>query len=140
MCGGVCTHNACIHVSWGGLVGVRLFPLLCMGRWVRVFIHVCSCSNTKFCRYRRANIMCVGMQPDAHSQCLSIQFTWNGVRKPVSSTFVGVSPEFEVALYTLCFYGEQEDNYMELGPYNVNIKCYHLGRDKLGSSFPIVQD
>lgn len=79
-------------------------------------------------------------EPDAHSQCLSIQFTWNGVLKPVSSTFVGVSPEFELALYTLCFYEGQEDNYIELGPYSVNIKCYHLGRDKMGSCFPIAQD
>lgn len=79
-------------------------------------------------------------EPDTHSQCLSIQFTWNGVLKPVSSTFVGVSPEFELALYTLCFYGGQEDNYIELGPYSVNIKCYHLGRDKMGSCFPIAQD
>ncbi|MCO5605199.1 hypothetical protein L7F22_059379 [Adiantum nelumboides] len=79
-------------------------------------------------------------EPDAHTQCLSIQFTWNGVLKPVSSTFVGVSPEFELALYTLCFYLGEEDNYLELGPYSVNIKCYHLGREKMGSCFPIAED
>lgn len=59
-----------------------------------------------------------------------------GVLKPVSSTFVGASPEFEVALYTLCFYGGKEDNHVDLGPYSVNIKCYHIGRDKMGSPFP----
>ena len=62
------------------------------------------------------------------------------MKKPVSTTFVGVSPEFEVALYTLCFYGGSEDNYVEVGPYAVNIKCYRHGRDRIGSAFPIVQD
>ncbi|KAH7434248.1 hypothetical protein KP509_06G007400 [Ceratopteris richardii] len=79
-------------------------------------------------------------EPDAHSQCLSVQFTWNGILKPVSSTFIGVSPEFELALYTLCFYEGSEDNFMELGPYSVNIKCYKLGRNRLGSCFPIAQE
>ncbi|XP_024996294.1 poly(U)-specific endoribonuclease-B-like [Cynara cardunculus var. scolymus] len=77
-----------------------------------------------------------GQTPDSETQLLTIQFEWNGVLKSVSSTLVGVSPEFEIALYTLCFYMGNEDNYVELGPYNVNIKCYRLG-NKLGSAFPI---
>ncbi|KAK2995309.1 hypothetical protein RJ640_023823 [Escallonia rubra] len=77
-----------------------------------------------------------GQIPDSETQVLTIQFEWNGVLKSVSSTLVGVSPEFEVALYTLCFYMGGEDNYVDLGPYPVNIKCYRLG-NKLGSAFPI---
>ncbi|CAK7356238.1 unnamed protein product [Dovyalis caffra] len=76
--------------------------------------------------------------PDSESQVLTIQFEWNGVLKSVSSTLVGVSPEFEIALYTLCFYVGGEDNYVELGPYPVNIKCYRLG-DRIGSVFPIAE-
>ncbi|KAK7251831.1 hypothetical protein RIF29_35385 [Crotalaria pallida] len=77
-----------------------------------------------------------GEIPDSETQLLTIQFEWNGVLKSVSSTLVGVSPEFEIALYTLCFYVGGEDNHIQLGPYAVNIKCYHLG-DKIGSVFPI---
>ncbi|KAL5551262.1 hypothetical protein UlMin_001438 [Ulmus minor] len=77
-----------------------------------------------------------GNTPDSETQLLTIQFEWNGVLKSVSSTLVGVSPEFEVALYTLCFYVGGEDNYIQLGPYSVNIKCYHLG-DRIGSVFPV---
>ncbi|XP_019446017.1 PREDICTED: poly(U)-specific endoribonuclease-B-like isoform X2 [Lupinus angustifolius] len=77
-----------------------------------------------------------GEIPDSETQLLTIQFEWNGVLKSVSSTLIGVSPEFEVALYTLCFYAGEEDNHIQLGPYSVNIKCYHLG-DRIGSVFPI---
>ncbi|XP_073047861.1 uncharacterized protein [Primulina eburnea] len=77
-----------------------------------------------------------GQLPDSETQLLTIQFEWNGVLKSVSSTLVGVSPEFEVAIYTLCFYLGGEDNHVELGPYLVNIKCYRLG-NRIGSVFPI---
>ncbi|KAH6831032.1 endoribonuclease-B protein [Perilla frutescens var. hirtella] len=77
-----------------------------------------------------------GNSPDSESQLLTIQFEWNGVLKSVSSTLIGVSPEFEIALYTLCFFVGREENHVELGPYLVNIKCYHLG-DRIGSAFPV---
>ncbi|XP_077235180.1 uncharacterized protein LOC143877179 isoform X2 [Tasmannia lanceolata] len=80
-----------------------------------------------------------GEIPDSETQLLTIQFEWNGVLKSISSILVGVSPEFEIALFTLCFYLGGEDNYFQLGPYPVNIKCYRLGRDKIGSVFPIAQ-
>ncbi|KAG6684305.1 hypothetical protein I3842_12G056300 [Carya illinoinensis] len=76
--------------------------------------------------------------PDSDTQLLTIQFEWNGVLKSVSSTLVGVSPEFEIALYTLCFYMGGEDNHTQLGPYPVNIKSYHLG-DRIGSAFPVAK-
>ncbi|CAI0417684.1 unnamed protein product, partial [Linum tenue] len=77
-----------------------------------------------------------GQIPDSESQLLTIQFEWNGVLKSVSSTLIGASPEFEMALYTLCFYAGGEENHVELGPYSVNIKCYRFG-NKLGSAFPM---
>ncbi|XP_021297694.1 poly(U)-specific endoribonuclease-B-like [Herrania umbratica] len=79
-----------------------------------------------------------GETPDSETQLLTIQFEWNGILKSVSSTLVGVSPEFEIALYTLCFFMGGEDNYVQLGPYSVNIKCYRFG-DKIGSVFPIAE-
>lgn len=80
----------------------------------------------------------ITLQPDSETQLLTIQFEWNGVTKSVSSTLVGVSPEFEIALYTLCFYMGGENNYVELGPYPVNIKCYRLGNN-IGSAFPVAE-
>ncbi|XP_039046844.1 poly(U)-specific endoribonuclease-B-like, partial [Hibiscus syriacus] len=77
-----------------------------------------------------------GEAPDSETQLLSIQFQWNGVLKAVSTILIGVSPEFEIALYTLCFFGGEKDNHVQLGPYSVNIKCYRFG-DKISSVFPI---
>ncbi|XP_062146377.1 uncharacterized protein LOC133854277 isoform X1 [Alnus glutinosa] len=79
-----------------------------------------------------------GQIPDSETQLLTVQFEWNGVLKSVSSTLIGVSPEFEIALYTLCFYMGGEENHIQLGPYPVNIKCYRLG-DKIGSAFPVAE-
>eukprot|EP00246_Nothoceros_aenigmaticus_P002438 TRINITY_DN13310_c0_g2_i1.p1 TRINITY_DN13310_c0_g2~~TRINITY_DN13310_c0_g2_i1.p1 ORF type:complete len:387 (+),score=80.03 TRINITY_DN13310_c0_g2_i1:167-1327(+) len=76
-------------------------------------------------------------QPDAETQVLTIQFAWNGHLKQLSSTLVGVSPEFEMALYTLCFFVGEENNWVDLGPYRVNVKCYHMGEDRIGSIYPI---
>eukprot|EP00850_Spirogloea_muscicola_P021750 SM000260S09946 [mRNA] locus=s260:94241:96342:- [translate_table: standard] len=78
--------------------------------------------------------------PDSQSQLLTIQFAWLGTMKDVSSTLVGVSPEFELALYTLCFAAGAEDNHLRLGPYAVNVKVYRLDRDRLGSAFVIAKD
>jgi len=46
---------------------------------------------------------------------------------------IGVSPEFEIALHTLCFFAGGEDNHVDIGPYSVNIR---LGDNKTGSAFP----
>ena len=40
---------------------------------------------------------------DQTDRMISLQFDWGRERKEVSSIFVGTSPEFELALYTLCF-------------------------------------
>ncbi|CAL5020585.1 unnamed protein product [Urochloa decumbens] len=80
-----------------------------------------------------------GELPDSETQLLTIQFEWHGVLKSVSSTLIGVSPEFEIALYTLCFFAGGEDNHVDIGPYSVNIKCYRLGDNKIGSAFPIAE-
>lgn len=76
--------------------------------------------------------------PDSEAQLLTVQFEWNGVLKSVSSMFIGVSPEFELALYTLCFFAGREENHVQVGPYPVNVKCYRLG-NKIGSAFPIAE-
>jgi len=66
---------------------------------------------------------------------LSVQFVWKGHLKPVGTSFIGPSPEFELALYTLCFlFGERENN-LRLGTYRATIKCFHLGKN-LGTSYP----
>jgi hypothetical protein len=80
-----------------------------------------------------------------------------GCLKPVSTSFfgmffcylgrailglclVGVSPEFELALYTMAFLQGNEDNACVLdNQYRLNIKCYSIGAGagrKIGTAFP----
>ncbi|XP_023151751.1 uridylate-specific endoribonuclease C [Amphiprion ocellaris] len=41
--------------------------------------------------------------PDHDDHILNLQFSWHGVVKPVGSAFIGTSPEFEMALFTIIF-------------------------------------
>ena len=42
-------------------------------------------------------------QWESYPDVLAMQFNWDGYYKEVGSAFIGSSPEFEFALYTLCF-------------------------------------
>jgi len=87
--------------------------------------------------------------PSEAEQFITIQFTWNVSdhleKKDVSSTFVGTSPEFELALYTLCFLLDgEEDHFIEVGSpghiYCVNIKCHRWNvgdKVRIAAVFPV---
>eukprot|EP00538_Stauroneis_constricta_P004554 CAMPEP_0119551048 /NCGR_PEP_ID=MMETSP1352-20130426/4432_1 /TAXON_ID=265584 /ORGANISM="Stauroneis constricta, Strain CCMP1120" /LENGTH=467 /DNA_ID=CAMNT_0007597055 /DNA_START=90 /DNA_END=1493 /DNA_ORIENTATION=- len=77
---------------------------------------------------------------DSNDHVLTFQFSWNGIEKFVGTSFVGVSPEFEMALYTICFLIGEENNEVELDTgtdvFLLNIRCYKMARDKIGTAFP----
>lgn len=41
--------------------------------------------------------------PDHDDHVLNLQFSWHGLVKPVGSAFIGTSPEFEMAIFTVVF-------------------------------------
>ncbi|XP_061773470.1 uridylate-specific endoribonuclease C-like [Nerophis ophidion] len=41
--------------------------------------------------------------PDHDDHVLNLQFSWHSVLKPVGSSFIGTSPEFEMAIFTVIF-------------------------------------
>jgi poly(U)-specific endoribonuclease len=71
---------------------------------------------------------------------LTLQFSWKGIEKSVGTSFIGVSPEFEFALYTMCFLVGGEDNHVTLDTgadvFDLNIRCYRMGHEQIGTSFP----
>jgi len=77
---------------------------------------------------------------DNNIRLITLQFSWGSEVKSVSSTLLGTSPEFEVALYTLCFLLGGEDNSIKLGPYSLSIKVHHWKThtgDKMASCYPV---
>lgn len=72
-------------------------------------------------------------------QVLTLQFEWNGVLKNVGTSFIGVSPEFEFALYTMCFLAGEEENILDLDTgtdkFQLNCKVFTMARDKIGTSY-----
>lgn len=81
-------------------------------------------------------------QYDDDDYILTLQFSWKGVEKFVGTSFIGVSPEFEMALYTMCFLVGEKENPVELDTgsdiFNLVIKCYSMARGKIGTTFPEV--
>lgn len=81
-------------------------------------------------------------QTNENDHLLSLQFKWHGVEKFVSTSFIGVSPEFEIALYTMCFLlSADEETMVDLDTgtgdiFKMKIKCYRFGDGQIGTSFP----
>ena len=79
-------------------------------------------------------------QTNDDDHILTLQFEWGGVEKFAGTCFIGVSPEFEMALYTTCFLVGEEDNAITLDTgvdvFGLNIRCYKMARDKIGTCFP----
>jgi len=77
---------------------------------------------------------------DSNDHVLTFQFFWKGVEKVMNTGFIGVSPEFEMAVYSTCFLVGQENNVVDLDTgtdlFGLNIKCFTMGHDKIGSSYP----
>ncbi|KAG7320421.1 hypothetical protein KOW79_016274 [Hemibagrus wyckioides] len=50
----------------------------------------------------------INLQPDVNNHVISLQFSWKSLVKPLGSSSIGVSPEFEVALFTIIFLKSSE--------------------------------
>ena len=93
-------------------------------------------SLSAWCLYLPLQKRHVSSEEESMNQLITIQFNWKGDVKPIGSSFIGTSPEFEMALYTVCFLaGDGEEVHVELDDYDVKVKTHHMGK-YLGSCFP----
>ncbi|XP_078075685.1 uridylate-specific endoribonuclease C isoform X1 [Mustelus asterias] len=79
-------------------------------------------------------------KPDEDDHVLTLQFSWKEMVKPVGSSFIGVSPEFEFAVYTICFLQSQAKVSRELvmvDEYHLQIVVYRHGK-YIGTSYPVL--
>ncbi|KAB0402630.1 hypothetical protein E2I00_000840 [Balaenoptera physalus] len=71
---------------------------------------------------------------DSHPHVLALQFSWDGYYKEVSSTFIGSSPEFEFALYSLCFIARPgKVCQLSLGGHPLAIQTYTWDKSTYGN-------
>lgn len=85
-------------------------------------------------------LFCLCFQPDKDDQVLSIQFSWKGTVKPIGSTFIGVSPEFEFALYTIIFLLAEERvtrETVKIEEYELQIVVCRHG-NHIGTAYPVL--
>ncbi|XP_067909848.1 uridylate-specific endoribonuclease A [Heterodontus francisci] len=76
---------------------------------------------------------------------LAMQFDWNGYYKQVGSGFIGSSPEFDFAIYTLCFIARPNapctvslgGNTMKIQTYTWTKSTYGNGKKYVASAFPL---
>jgi len=80
---------------------------------------------------------------DEDDHVLTVQFDWGEESKSVSTMFLGVSPEFELSLYTALFLlGKEEgkESYeLDIEDKDVRVRLYRIKSkygDKVGSAFP----
>lgn len=78
-------------------------------------------------------------QPDENKHILALQFSWKNGIKPKGSIFIGVSPEFEFALYTLCFLSSPNERVkVQFSLYDVEIVCHHYNQKHIGTTYPVL--
>ncbi|KAM9388103.1 uridylate-specific endoribonuclease [Phaethornis superciliosus] len=79
-------------------------------------------------------------RPDKDDQVLSIQFSWKGLVKPIGSTFIGVSPEFEFAIYTVIFLLAEEKvtrERVKIEDYELEMVVFRHGHH-IGTAYPVL--
>ncbi|XP_058852575.1 uridylate-specific endoribonuclease B-like [Acipenser ruthenus] len=78
-------------------------------------------------------------KPDDNKHILALQFSWKNRIKSKGSIFIGVSPEFEFALYTLCFLTSPNERVkVTFSLYEVEIVCHHYNQKHIGTTYPVL--
>lgn len=81
-----------------------------------------------------------GTGKEDNPRLITIQFTWTkGGGKPIGSSFIGTSPEFEIAIYTICRLMKLEKVAVDIDGYLVLLNVHGHGRG-IGSAYPIAID
>lgn len=73
------------------------------------------------------------MASNRNPNFLTVQFSWNNDVKPKGSMLIGVSPEFEIALYTVAQLMGDDTQIISLGGEPVMIKAYKTA-GKIGTT------
>ncbi|XP_052776290.1 poly(U)-specific endoribonuclease-A-like [Mya arenaria] len=103
--------------------------------WIQIYLQEKAGKIDYHGYFRRETI-----KDDEFPRLMAIQFTVTGCdggekEKPMCSTFLGTSPEFEIAAYTLCFFTKQGVTDVQLGEYEVEVATMPLGPKNIGTAY-----
>lgn len=74
------------------------------------------------------------------AQVVKYRFSYDGIGKPVNAMFIGTPPEFDMALYTVCFQVKPNRKCpVSLGGAKFDISTFtfkYRGKKMIGSAFP----
>jgi len=69
-------------------------------------------------------------------------FNWRSMCKPISSLFIGTSPEFELAIFNVCYHARRNRLCpVTLGGTNLNIQTFDItrsGRTFVSTAYPVI--
>ena len=60
---------------------------------------------------------------------MAIKFEMNGQVKPLGGFFVGLSPEFELAMYTIVFLCSGKSTQLRFANLDVTLECFKMDRE-----------
>lgn len=78
--------------------------------------------------------------PNGKGTILKVKYSWKNNPKPAGTMFVGTSPEFEMALYTVCFLARPNDRCnLAVGNKSFFVQTYSFiqnNKTLIGSAYP----
>lgn len=103
--------------------------------WIQIYLQE-RLGNVDY----RGSIGSANVAPlNENTRVLTYQLRWNGYEKYVGTSFIGVSPEYELALYTMMFLVGKQDNIILLDTglerVKLDVKCYRIAKGKIGTCF-----
>ncbi|KAF0038491.1 hypothetical protein F2P81_008975 [Scophthalmus maximus] len=121
------------HVFVGETRGGR--TVIGFHNWIQLYLQ----EKLGHIDYKGYSVNAHSPQPDENKHILALQFSWKNGIKPKGSIFIGVSPEFEFALYTLCFLTSPNERVkVQFSFYDVEIVCHHYNQKHIGTTYPVL--
>lgn len=74
-------------------------------------------------------------------QIVKYRMSFDNVTKPVNSMFIGTLPEFDMALYTVCFEMDMRNCQVSLNGNKFSIRAfpfYFDGKRLVGATYPVI--
>ncbi|KAK1159272.1 poly(U)-specific endoribonuclease-B-like [Acipenser oxyrinchus oxyrinchus] len=121
------------HVFVGETRGGR--TVIGFHNWIQLYLQ----EKLGHIDYKGYSVNANSPKPDDNKHILALQFSWKNGIKPKGSIFIGVSPEFEFALYTLCFLTSPNERVkVSFSLYEVEIVCHHYNQKHIGTTYPVL--